>query len=87
MGPSIVPMPPMIVTKIISAEYCTLKTAVGSTLSWLMMTSAPAAPQPAAATTKTVRWVRDTRAPMLRAPVSSSRRAVSTSPTRLRRMA
>ena len=86
IGPSIVPMPPMIVAKIISAEYCTLNAAVGSMLSWLMMTIAPAAPQPAAATTNTKPWVRGTRTPLLRAPTSSSRSAVSTRPSRLRRI-
>ena len=84
IGPSIVPMPPMIVTKIISADHCTLNAAVGSTNGWLMMSSAPAAPHPAAATMNTSRCARATLAPTLRAPVSSSRSAVRTSPRGLR---
>ena len=84
IGPSIVPMPPMMVAKIICADHCTLKAAVGSTLSWLIASSAPAAPQPAAATTNTICWTRPTRPPELRAAISSSRTAVSTRPILLR---
>ena len=44
MGPSIEPIPPMSVTKIILADHWTLNTDVAWTLSWLRMSRAPAAP-------------------------------------------
>ena len=81
IGPSIVPSPPMITANAISAVHCTLNTALGCTMSWLIASSAPAAPQPIAATTKTSIRARPTRAPELRAATSSSRMAVSTRPS------
>src|SRR5439155_10289518 len=56
----------------------------GSTPSWLIATSPPTAPQPSAATRYTTRRVRAIRTPRLRAPISSSRTAVSASPSRPR---
>src|SRR5262245_30208320 len=47
IGPSIVPSPPTMVTNAISAVNRTLNTAPGWTWSWLIASSAPAAPQPA----------------------------------------
>jgi hypothetical protein len=79
-----VPSPPMITANAISAVHCTLNTAVGCTISWLTASSAPAAPQPIPATTNTSIRARPTRAPELRAATSSSRTAVSTSPSLLR---
>src|SRR5450631_2566467 len=67
IGPSIVPSPPMMVANAISAVHCTLTTAPGFTCSWLIASSAPAAPQPAPATTNTSSLARPTRAPELRA--------------------
>ena len=81
IGPSIVPSPPMMVANAISAVHCTLNTALGSTWSWLIASRAPAAPQPAPATTNTSSRARPTRAPELRAATSSSRMAVSTRPS------
>ena len=46
-----------------------------------MASTPPAAPQPAPATTNTSILARPTRAPELRAATSSSRTAVSTSPS------
>ena len=71
----------MITANAISAVHCTLNTALGCTMSWLIASSAPAAPQPIAATTKTSILARPTRAPELRAATSSSRMAVSTRPS------
>ena len=51
IGPSILPRPPISEMKIIFADHDTLKMELASTLSWLMMMSAPPAPQPAAETT------------------------------------
>ena len=84
IGPSIVPSPPMITANAISAVHCTLNTALGCTMSWLSASSAPAAPHPIPATTKTSIRARPTRAPELRAATSSSRTAVSTRPSLLR---
>jgi hypothetical protein len=86
IGPSIVPSPPMMVAKAISAVHCTLNTALGCTCSWLIASTAPAAPQPAPATRNTSIRARPTRAPELRAATSSSRMAVSTRPSRPRRI-
>jgi hypothetical protein len=51
IGPSIVPSPPMITANAMIAVHCTVNTAPGCTMSWLIASSAPAAPQPIAATT------------------------------------
>ena len=51
---------------------------------WLIARSAPAAPQPAAATINMVRLVEVTLAPELRAATSLSRTDDKTSPNRLR---
>ena len=45
------PTPPIKEMKIIFADHWTLKIALANTFSWLMMSSAPPAPQPAAETT------------------------------------
>ena len=74
----------MITANAMMAVHCTLNTAAGCTCSWLMASSAPAAPQPTAATTKTSIRARPTRDPELRAAPSSSRMAVSTRPSRPR---
>jgi len=84
IGPSIVPSPPMITANAISAVNCTLNTALGCTMSWLTASSAPAAPHPIPATTKTSIRATPTRAPELRAATSSSLTAVSTRPSLLR---
>ena len=84
IGPSIVPSPPMITANAILAVHSTLNTALGWTMSELTASSAPAAPQPIPATTKTSIRARPTFAPELRAATSSSRMAVSTRPTRPR---
>ena len=81
---TMVPSPPMIVANAISAVHCTLNTALGCTMSWLMASTAPAAPHPIPATTKTSIRASPTRAPELRAATSSSRMAVSTRPSRPR---
>src|SRR6266513_1274983 len=67
IGPSIVPSPPMMVTNAISAVHWMLNTAPGCTWSWLIASKAPAAPQPAPATTNTSILASPTRAPELRA--------------------
>jgi hypothetical protein len=84
IGPSIVPSPPMITANAISAVHCTPNTALGCTMSWLMASSPPAAPQPAPAMTNTSIRATPTRAPELRAATSSSLMAVSTRPSLLR---
>jgi hypothetical protein len=84
IGPSIVPIPPIRVTKMISAENCTLNTDAGWTCNWLTASSAPAAPHPSAATRYTIRRAVMTRAPAAKAPSSSSRTADRTRPSRLR---
>jgi len=43
--------PPMITANAIIAVHCTVNTAPGCTMSWLIASTAPAAPQPTAATT------------------------------------
>ena len=84
IGPSIVPIPPMMVANAISAVHWMLNTALGCTWSWLIASTAPAAPQPAPATTNTPSRARLTRTPELRAATSSSRIAVSARPSLLR---
>src|SRR5580704_10938471 len=84
IGPSIVPSPPMITANAMYAVHCTLNTALGWMISWLTASSAPAAPHPTPATTKTSIRATPTRAPELRAATSSSLTAVSTRPSLLR---
>ena len=62
----------------ILAVHDTLNTASGFTLSRLIELSAPAAPQPIPATTKTSIRTSPTRTPELFAATSSSRTAVRT---------
>src|ERR1017187_8365920 len=63
IGPSIVPSPPMMVANAISTVHCTLNTPLGSTWSWLIARTAPAARQPAPATPTTQCPARPTRRP------------------------
>ena len=85
IGPSMLPTPPISATKIIFADHPTLKIALARTLSWLMISSAPPAPHPAADTTYTTRFAQVTRTPALPAATSLSRIAVRSNPIRLER--
>ena len=80
IGPSNVPSPPTSTMKIMYAVHCTLKIDVGSMKSVFASVIAPAAPQPAAASTNSTRLPAITRTPTDAAASSSSRIACSDAP-------